>query len=555
MEEGQEIEKKSLKLLSGKNPDWNTIIKECVAFANAYGGYLFIGIEDDEEEPPKKQVIPNGICGKLREKINSRTIQVAIDVKVEASKNGGEFIKIKIFRSASSIASTSDGRYYIRISDMCKPVLPEGLNRLYNEKNAYVWETRTYNKINYKNSDKKKLENFFISISKSSRVSIFVKGKSRKEILEHYNFVRDGFLTNLGILWIGKRENRADLLYSPKIQFIKYDEFENKVNKIVWDDFSLNPYELIQQVINEIPEWQEGIEIEDGMFRKKIFDYDISVIRELISNALVHKPYTIQGDIFINLFPDRLEIHNPGLLPLGVTAKNILHKSIKRNEHLAKVFYDLNLMEMEGSGYDMIYKLMLQNGKKLPEVTEGEDRVKVVLYKRIISNEIIKLIEKVNKEFQLTQKEQISLGIIAQHNTLSAIEISKILGLPDNASVSDWLGKLIQFDIVNSKGKTKGKEYFINPVILKKAKFKGKTNLKKIENYRIKELIIEDLKIYKECSISDLHERIGKEISRKKIFRELIELKSEEIIDFKGINKGRRYFLLDKKFEKMGKSG
>lgn len=547
MEEGQEIEKKSLKILTGNNPDWDTIVKECVAFANANGGILLIGIEDNADEPPVNQKVPKNVFNQLHDKISSRTYNVAIYSTIEFGTNGGEYIWVKVFRNASSIASTSDGRYYIRVSDKSKPLLSDDLNRLFSEKNAYVWETRTTLKINYRDCDKRKLEKFLISVARSTRVSKFIKEKSQKEILEHYNFVREGFLTNLGVLWIGKRVNRTDLLYSPIIQFIKYDEFENKTNKIVWDDFSLNPYELIQQVINEIPDWQEGVEIEDGMFRKKIFDYDISVIRELISNALVHKPYTIRGDIFINLYPNRLEIHNPGLLPLGVTPQNILHRSEKRNEHLAKVFYDLNLMEMEGSGYDMIYKLMLQNGKLLPEVSEGTDRVKVTLYKKIINEEIIKLIEKVNKEFQLTQKEQISLGIIAQHNSLSAIEISKILGLSDNISVSNWLGKLMQYDIVKSKGKTKGKEYFINSNILKKAKFKGKTNLKKIENYRLKELIIEDLKIYKECSISELHERIGREISRKKILRELIELKNEKLMGFKGNNKGRRYFLLDKK--------
>jgi ATP-dependent DNA helicase RecG len=547
MEEGQETEKKSLKILTDKNPDWDTIVKECVAFANANGGFLLIGIEDNADEPPVQQKIDRSKFEQLQDKVNSRTYNVAIYSEIKLDINGGEYISIKVQRNTNSIASTSDGRYFIRVSDKCKPLLSDDLNRLFSEKNAYVWETRTSRKINYRDCDKKKLEKFLISIAKSNRVSKFVKEKSQKEILEYYNFVREGFLTNLGVLWIGKRENRTDLLYSPVIQFIKYDEFENKTNKIVWDEFSLNPYELIQQVINEIPDWQEGIEIEDGMFRKEIYDYDISVIRELISNALVHKPYTIRGDIFINLYSDRLEVHNPGLLPLGVTPQNILHKSEKRNEHLAKVFYDLNLMEREGSGYDMIYKLMLQNGKKLPEVSEGNDRVKVTLYKRIINNEIIKLTEKINKEFQLTQKEQIILGIIAQRNTLSAIEISRILGLPDNLSVSNWIGKLIKYNIVKSKGKTKGKEYFINPEILKKAKFKGKTNLKKVENYRIKELIIEDLKIYKECSISDLHERIGNEISRRKILRELLKLKEQKIIDFKGGKKWRRYFLLDKK--------
>ena len=45
------------------------------------------------------------------------------------------------------------------------------------------------------------------------------------------------YLTNLGVLWVGKRTDRAKILYAPVIQFLKYDENENRVNKIVWDDF------------------------------------------------------------------------------------------------------------------------------------------------------------------------------------------------------------------------------------------------------------------------------------------------------------------------------
>ncbi|MBK8348467.1 MAG: hypothetical protein IPL08_12900 [Saprospiraceae bacterium] len=71
----------------------------------------------------------------------------------------------------------------------------------------------------------------------------------------------------------------------------------------------------------------------------------IEVVRELVVNALVHRTYTTRGDIFINIFPDRMEIHSPGRLPYGVTPKNILSQSIRRNEYLSKVFYDLGLME------------------------------------------------------------------------------------------------------------------------------------------------------------------------------------------------------------------
>jgi ATP-dependent DNA helicase RecG len=80
----------------------------------------------------------------------------------------------------------------------------------------------------------------------------------------------------------------------------------------------------------------------------------IEVVRELVANALVHRSYTRRGAIFINLFADRLEIHNPGILPYGVTPQNILSQSVRRNEHLSKVFYDFNLMEKEGSGYDLV---------------------------------------------------------------------------------------------------------------------------------------------------------------------------------------------------------
>ncbi|GAB3822101.1 hypothetical protein GCM10028895_25790 [Pontibacter rugosus] len=47
--------------------------------------------------------------------------------------------------------------------------------------------------------------------------------------------------------------------YVPSVQFIKYDENGNKVNKRVWDDFMLNPKELLNEIITGIPDWKESI--------------------------------------------------------------------------------------------------------------------------------------------------------------------------------------------------------------------------------------------------------------------------------------------------------
>ena len=166
-----------------------------------------------------------------------------------------------------------------------------------------------------------------------------------------------------------------------------------------------------------------------------------------------------------------------------------MHKSVRRNEHLAKVFYDLKLMEREGSGFDKMYETLLKNGKQIPIPHEGEDRVSVVIKRRVIKSEIVSLINRIHDQYQLSQKELICLGLIAQNTSLSATEFSNILNIPSQNGIRDWLGRLIDLEIIQSIGRTKGVEYFVNPFMLQRANFRGKTNLKKIETYRLRELI------------------------------------------------------------------
>ncbi len=127
-----------------------------------------------------------------------------------------------------------------------------------------------------------------------------------------------------------------------------------------------------------MPDFRESYEVPDGMFRASVPAFEESVVRELLVNALVHRPYTQRGDIYLNLDPEKLEVVNPGRLPLGVTPKNILHASRRRNDGLARVFHDLKLMEREGSGFDLMYERLLANGRGAPTLSEGTDSVHVV---------------------------------------------------------------------------------------------------------------------------------------------------------------------------------
>lgn len=542
MEENKNIDKKSLKFLNGRNTDWHELAKDCVCFANAQGGFIYIGIEDLAKRPPDSQKIADKtLPDSIQKNIANRTVNVAVAVTIELAENNSEYIKIQVFRSSQTIAATTDGKYYVRIHDECKPVPPDEMARLAADKNAFIWEEQTTKKITTSQFDEIKKRSFLTEIRNSKRVSHFVREMSDNEILDFYFFQKNGFLTNLGILWIGNRNDRASLLYPPAIQVIRYDENDEKIWKLLLDDYRFNPKELLERILEDIPDWQESIEVSEGMFRKNIPFFPIEVVRELVVNALVHRTYTTRGDIFINIFPDRMEIHSPGRLPFGVTPKNILSQSIRRNEHLSKIFYDLGLMEKEGSGYDLVYAKLLGSGKPLPIVKETDDRVTVIVKKQFVSKEVVRLMDKASSEFSLRQKELISLGLLAQQQSYTALEISTILNQNEEVGLRNWLGKLVELDLVVKMGKGKGTQYSINPDFIRKINFKGKTSLKNIEDYRLEELIRKDLTAYPNSRFGEIHQRIGMEINKHRVRRQLRHMVENGQLTTQGVKKWMKY--------------
>jgi len=544
MNENKNIDKKSLRFLRGERTDWNALAKDCVSFANAQGGFIYIGIEDKNNIPPEGQKITDrNLPDVIQKNITLRSINVSVAVTIETSENKAEYIKVEVFRNAQTIASTTDGKYYVRIHDECRPVPPDEMARLAADKNAFVWEEQTTRKVAANQFDEQKRNAFLLGIRNSARVSRFVKEMSDEEILDFYFFQKNGYLTNLGILWIGKRNDRASLLYPPAIQVIRYDNQDEKVWKLLLDDYVANPIELLERVLNEVPDWQESMEISEGMFRKNVPFFPIEVVRELLVNALVHRTYTTRGDIFINILPDRMEIHSPGRLPYPVTPKNILSQSVRRNEHLSKVFYDLGLMEKEGSGYDLIYAKLLGSGKPLPIVKETDERVTVIVKKQFVGKEVVHLMDKASGEFQLRQKDIISLGLLAQQQSYSAIELSSVLNQNDETGLRHWIGRLLELGLIEKTGKGKGTQYSVNPEYIRKIKFKRKTSLKNIEDYRLEELICKDITAYPNSGFSEIHQRIGLEINLFKVRRILKLMVEKGDLIMNGAKKGAKYFI------------
>ena len=170
-----------------------------MCFANGRGGVILIGIEDEAALPPENQMIKDRNLPEIIQKsIAHRTINVGIAVTIEVAKNKAEYIRLEVFRNIQTIASTTDGRYYTRIHDECKPVPPDEMARLAADKNAYVWEEQTNKRVPITRFDPPKRQNFLNAIRGSARVSDFIKEMPDEEILEFYFFQKEGLSNQFG---------------------------------------------------------------------------------------------------------------------------------------------------------------------------------------------------------------------------------------------------------------------------------------------------------------------------------------------------------------------
>jgi ATP-dependent DNA helicase RecG len=539
--EGQQLDYKSLRIVSGSKPDWHELARDCVCFANGSGGHLHIGVEDDATRPPADQRIDPALPDRIRKRIKELTVNVEVVSEVQTDPHtGGELIILTIGR-AVGVASTSDGRYFIRIADDCKPLVGDDVLRLINERPSTPWEMMRSHGLGEDDAVPAAVNALTAALRASERVKRNVKEKSNDELLEHYGLTNAGLLTNLGVLLVGNPLARAKLGTFPIVQAIKYNDVGTKVAKTVWDDYALSPVELIGAIWDGVPDFKEFYELPDGLYRTQLPAFDLVVIREILVNALVHRPYTQRGDIFLNAHPDRLEVVNPGRLPLGVTPENILHTSRRRNDGLARVFHDLGLMEREGSGIDLMYEHLLASGRPVPEITEGTDSVHVVIRRNVIAPGVIGLLADADTRFQLTQRERITLGLLGQSEGLSATELTRKLEIKESEELKTWLGRLPKLGLIDRIGRTNSTRYFVPPELIRKAGLDGKTTLVRVEPYRVQQLILADLERYPNSSRLDIHRRIGEEIPLAIVRRALKQLTDDGRVKGEGVKRWRTY--------------
>ncbi len=183
----------------------------------------------------------------------------------------------------------------------------------------------------------------------------------------------------------------------------------------------------------------------------------------------------------------------------------------------------------------------------MPTITEGTDSVHITVPRRVVQPGVIKLLVEADKRYQLTQRERITFALVAQTESLSAAELAEELELADAKALRPWLGRLLDWGLIEQTGRTSATRYFVPPPLLREAGLDALTTLKRVQPHRLRALILEDLGRFPNSGRADIHRRIGPEIHEKALARALDALLREGAIVSTGERRWRKYRLASDK--------
>lgn len=137
---------------------------------------------------------------------------------------------------------------------------------------------------------------------------------------------------------------------------------------------------LIKETVDKIIEIIERLPVmkETGL---TAVQYPRNAIHEIITNAIIHRDYSINDDVHVRIFDNRIEIYSPGALPAHVTVANILDERFARNQkivRLANKFPDPPNKDV-GEGLNTAFEAMRELQLKDPVVTQVNNGVLVTL--------------------------------------------------------------------------------------------------------------------------------------------------------------------------------
>ena len=332
---------------------------EVVGFANAAGGYILIGIDNDN------QITGTEIDNNKRSAIQDSIGEISPSLKCELYPVDVEGKKVWVIEvpNGKEKPYITGGIIYVREGANCQKLRSAEEIRAFFAECAKIF----YDAIpcRWFDIDKDIEPNNFRSFMELAGLSETLPLKRLFESLEL--LTEEGIAKNATALFFGCEPERK--FPHACIRCLRFKGLD-KVH-IIDDKIFGGP--LYQQYLNALSWIESKLEVEYIIKgtgpRQEIWEIPLDVFKEAIMNAICHRDLYEEGaTIMVEVYDDRVEISNPGGL-LPIVAAEFGHKSMSRNPLIFGLFTRMHVVEKVGSGIPRMRKLMKDAG--LPEPIFG----------------------------------------------------------------------------------------------------------------------------------------------------------------------------------------
>jgi ATP-dependent DNA helicase RecG len=347
------------------DPEAETLAETLVAFANADGGSILVGITPEGEVTG--DVMPEDVEGVLSRALGLCRPPVATEWGQEHLALG-TVVHINVARSPE-LHSLADGRVLIRHGSENRPLGGDAIRHLAATKSSGDFEAEPVGGATRDDLDDEIIEEYLEKRAERGRRP--VSDTVDEHLVGIGALAPDGTPTVSGLLLFGKRPQ--EFLAQSGIVFVRFVGTEPRGKDGLAGYGRRAELEgplarLLESAWNIVWEEMRVGAVVVGLQREEQPEYPGFAVREALVNAVAHRDYRLSGRrTEIRMFEDRLEVISPGGLPGYITVDNIVEEHFSRNPRLVAGLFQWGYIEELGLGIDRMIEEMLQHGHPAPE--------------------------------------------------------------------------------------------------------------------------------------------------------------------------------------------
>ena len=392
------------------------------AFANATGGELYVGIGESEFMGTKirtwrgfqDQEAANGHLQSLETLFPLGAEYFYEFLSCPGSK--GLVLHVTVQRTPQ-IARAHNKKVYIRRGAQCLEVKGlEPLRRLQLDKGITSYE-------------KQPVDADLEIITKSENLAAFIKNVVPMQTPDI--FVRKQALSRgnkpvvAGVLLFA--EEPQAVLPKSGVKLFRYKTADKPTRETLAgepESIEGTAYDVIYAAVKRTKEMVEGIQrLSPDGFEPVV--YPEKTLHEIVTNAILHRDYSIASAVQIRVFENRIEVESPGLLPGHVTTRNILKTQFSRNGVLVRLIHKFPSPPNKdvGEGLNTAFDEMKKSRLKPPIIREMESAVIVEIRHDRLASPEESVMDYLANHSEITNRIARELTGIGSENTMKNVFI------------------------------------------------------------------------------------------------------------------------------------